>query len=65
MKKTLRIGCILLLTVLILTANAVFSVAAVEDEAVDLSEYATISDEKHAAYASRRQRYRLRLRRLA
>ena len=53
MKKALRIGCILLLTVLILSANAVFSVAAVEDEAVDLSEYATISDEKHAAYASR------------
>ena len=53
MKKTLRIIFILLLTVLILAANTVFSVAAAEDEAIDLREVLTVRDEKHADYADR------------
>ena len=53
MKKALRISCILLLTVLILTANTVFSSAVHEKEAVDLREALTVADEKHGAYASR------------
>ena len=35
MKKALRISFILILTVLILSANTVFSVAEPEDQAVD------------------------------
>ena len=53
MKKALRISCILLLTVLIFTANTVFSSAVHEKEAVDLREALTVADEKHGAYASR------------
>ena len=53
MKKALRISFILLLTVLILSANTVFSVAEPEDAAVDMGEVLTVSDEKHADYASR------------
>lgn len=53
MKKALRISCILLLTVLILAANTVFSVAAGENEAADLREGLTVTDEKHAAYTNR------------
>lgn len=53
MKKTLRISCILLLTVLILTANTVFSAAVSENEAVNMREVLTVQDEKHAAYAIR------------
>ena len=53
MKKSLRISCIVLLTVLILTGNTVFSVAATEEEAVELREILTVQDEKHAEYADR------------
>ena len=53
MKKALRISCILLLTVLFLTANTVFSAAASEEEAVDVREVLTIRDEKHAANIDR------------
>lgn len=53
MKKRLRISCILLLTVLILAANTVFSVAAAEEEAVDLREVLTLQDKDHAEYADR------------
>ena len=49
MKRLKRI-CILLLTVLLLAANTVFSVAETEEEAVDMGEVLTITDEKHAAY---------------
>ena len=52
MKRKLRSIFILLFTVLILTANTVFSVAESE-EAVDMGEVLTITDEKHAAYISR------------
>ena len=51
MKKALRISCLLLLTVLILTANTVFSVA--ESEAVDVREVLSIRDEKHSNYTNR------------
>ena len=53
MKRALRISCILLLTVLILLANTVFSVAEPADEAVDLSEVLTVLDQKHADYIGR------------
>ena len=53
MKRAVRVICILLLTVLILTANTVFSVAEPADEAVDLGEVLTVLDEKHADYAGR------------
>ena len=53
MKRVLRISCILILTVLILTANTVFSVADPATEAVDMGEVLTISNEKHAAYTDR------------
>ena len=54
MKKALRIGCILLLTVLILAANTVFTVAAGEEiEAEDITAELTVSDEKHSAYTDR------------
>ena len=54
MKKALRISCILLLTVLILAANTVFSLAAPEEgTAVDMREVMTLQDEKHAAYLYR------------
>ena len=52
MKRTLRSIGILLFTVLILAANTVFSVEETE-EAVDMGEVLTITDEKHAAYVSR------------
>ena len=52
MKRLKRI-CILLLTVLLLAANTVFSVAEGEEEAVDMREVLTLSDEKHAAYTAR------------
>ena len=51
MKKALRISFILLLTVLILGANTVFSAAL--EEAVDVREVTVIRDEKHAAYVNR------------
>ena len=38
MKKALRISCILILAVLILTANTAFSVAEGQAEAVDMGE---------------------------
>ena len=44
MKRLKRI-CILLLTVLLLAANTVFSVAEGEEEAVDMREVLTLSDE--------------------
>ena len=47
--KRLKQICIFLLTVLLLTANTVFSVAEETEEAVDLREVLTLSDEKHAA----------------
>lgn len=53
MKRALRFSCIVLLAVLILTANTVFSVAETEDEAVDMGEVLTILDEKHTAYLDR------------
>ena len=53
MKKSLREICILVLAVLILTANTVFSVAENEEEVIDLREILTVNDEKHAAYANR------------
>ena len=53
MKQALRISCILLLTVLILTANTVFSVAETGEEAADLFDVLTVQDEKHAEYAGR------------
>ena len=53
MKKALRTGCILILTVLILTANTVFSFAVNEEEAADLREALTVADEKHSAYLNR------------
>ena len=53
MKRSLRIICILILTVLILAGNTVFSVAATEEEAVELREVLTVQDEKHAEYADR------------
>ena len=53
MKRAVRVICILLLTVLILTANTVFSVAEPAEEAVDLGEVLTVLDEKHADYAGR------------
>ena len=52
MKRLKRI-CILLLTVLLLAANTVFSVAEGEEEAVDMREVLTLSDEKHGAYTAR------------
>ncbi|MBQ9322897.1 MAG: hypothetical protein IJR81_01510, partial [Clostridia bacterium] len=52
MKRLKRI-CILLLTVLLLAANTVFSVAEGEEEAVDMREVLTLSDEKHDAYTAR------------
>ena len=53
MKRTLRIICILLIAVLILTANTVFSVAENEDEAADMREVLTVSDKKHEKYVGR------------
>ena len=53
MKKALRISCILLLTVLILAGNTVFSMAESENEALDMREVMTVQDEKHAEYAFR------------
>ena len=53
MKRAVRPICILILTVLILAANTVFSVAETDTEAVDMREVLTVSDEKHAAYADR------------
>ena len=53
MKKAFRISCILLLTVLILAANTVFSAAESTEEAVDMREVMAIRDEKHAAYVDR------------
>ena len=53
MKKALRISCILILAVLILTANTAFSVAEGQAEAVDMGELLTIQDEKHDAYVNR------------
>ena len=52
MKRLKRI-CILLLTVLLLAANTVFSVAEGEEEAVDMREVLTLSDEKHGTYTAR------------
>ena len=48
MKKIWRISSIVLLTVVILAANTVFSVAE-PAEAVDLREVMTLQDEKHAS----------------
>ena len=53
MKKALRISCIWILTVLILLANTVFSLAASEEEAVDMREVMLVQDEKHPDYAYR------------
>ena len=53
MKRVFRVSCIVLLTVLILLANTVFSVAEPEAEAVDMKEVLTVADEKHADYTSR------------
>lgn len=53
MKRALRIICILILAVLILTANTVFSVADPLEEAADMREALTVLDEKHAAYGDR------------
>ena len=52
MKRALRVICILLLTVFVLTGNTVFSAAA-EGEAVDLREGLSVSDKKHESYAYR------------
>jgi len=51
--KRLKIICIFLLTVLLLTVNTVFSVAEAGETAADMGEVLTISDEKHSATAGR------------
>ena len=51
MRKTIRTACILFLTVLIIAANTVFSVA--ETEAVDMGEILNVSDSKNPAYVKR------------
>lgn len=52
MKKSLRILCILLLTVWLLTANTVFS-AAERSEAVDLREVLNVLDDRHPNFLHR------------